>query len=66
MFCLKWYVLNFGFCFLLSYKSIKRQWSRIGKEMYIGDMFLLIEMAHKTKKTLTRAQMTKIWEENPK
>ena len=34
--------------------------------MYIGDMFLLIEMADKTKKTLTRAQMKKFWEENAK
>ena len=34
--------------------------------VYIGDMFLLIEMACKTKKTLTRAQMKKICEENAK
>ena len=33
-------------------------------DVYIGDMFLLIEMARKTKKTLTRAQMKKICKEN--
>ena len=35
-------------------------------DVYTGDMFLLIEMACKTKKTLTRAQMKKICEENAK
>ena len=35
-------------------------------DVYIGDMFLLIEMACKTKKALTRAQMQKVWEENAK
>ena len=34
--------------------------------MFIGNMFLLIEMAHKTKKTLTRVQLKKVWEENAK
>ena len=34
--------------------------------MFIGDIFLLIEMAHKTKKTLTRAQLKKVRAENAK
>ena len=32
--------------------------------VFIGDMFLLIEMAHKTKKTLTGAQLRKVRTEN--
>ena len=31
-----------------------------------GNMFLLIEMARKTKRTLTRAELKKVWEENAK
>ena len=34
--------------------------------MLIGNMFLLIEMAHKTKRTLTRAELKKVREENAK
>ena len=33
-------------------------------DVFIKDMFLLIEMAHKTKKTLTRAQLRKVRAEN--
>ena len=33
-------------------------------DVFIGDMFLVIEMAHKTKKTLTRAQLRKVRTEN--
>ena len=32
--------------------------------MFIGDMFLLIEMARKTNKTLTMAQLRKVRTEN--
>ena len=35
-------------------------------EVLIGNMFLLIEMARKTKRTLTRAELKKVWEENAK
>ena len=33
-------------------------------DVFKGDMFLIIEMAHKTKKTLTRAQLGKVRAEN--
>ena len=32
----------------------------------IGHIFLLMEMAHKTKRTLTRAELKKVKEENAK
>ena len=35
-------------------------------DVLIGNMFLLIEMAHKTKRTLTRAELKKVKEENAK
>ena len=35
-------------------------------EVLIGNMFLSIEMVHKTKRTLTRAELNKIQEENAK
>ena len=35
-------------------------------DVLIGNMFLLIEMAHKTKRTLTRADLKKVKEENAK
>ena len=35
-------------------------------DVLIGNMFLLIEMAHKTKRTLTRAELKKVREENVK
>ena len=34
--------------------------------MLIGNMFLLMEMACKTKRTLTRAELKKVREENAK
>ena len=33
-------------------------------DVFLGDIFLLIEMACKTKKTLTRAQLKKVRREN--
>ena len=36
----------------------------MGVDVFLRDIFLLIEKAHKTKKTLTRAQMRKIMMEN--
>ena len=39
---------------------------RIGMDVLIGNMFLLIEMAHKTKRTLTRAELKNVREENAK
>ena len=35
-------------------------------DVLIGNMFLLIEMACKTKRTLTRAELKKVREENAK
>ena len=35
-------------------------------DVLIGNMFLLKEMAHKTKRTLTRAELKKVREENVK
>ena len=35
-------------------------------DVLIGNMFLLIEMAHKTKRTLSRAELKKVREENAK
>ena len=34
--------------------------------MLIGNKFLLIEMACKTKRTITRAELKNVWEENAK
>ena len=33
-------------------------------DVFLGDIVLLIEMAHKTKKTLTRAQLRKVRTDN--
>ena len=35
-------------------------------DVFIGNMFLLIEMACKTKRTLARTELKKVWEENAK
>ena len=35
-------------------------------DVFMGNMFLLIEMACKTKRTLTRAELKKVQEENAK
>ena len=35
-------------------------------DVLIGNVFLLIEMDCKTKRTLTRAELKKVWEENAK
>ena len=37
---------------------------RIGMDVLIGNMFSLIEMAHKTKRTLTKAELKKVRKKN--
>ena len=66
MFCSRLHVLILVFHFLLLYGSVECQWFRIGMDVLIGNMFLLIEMACKTKRTLTRAELKKVREKNVK